>query len=181
MIKNSKQAALAKRKLEELKAGLTSYAEQKRDMHPVQYELGVNTFEELIRETESELQLYQQLSKQLVKELTDVSIRDLPMMLIAARLGANMSQKELGEKIGVHEQQIQRYEADEYEKTSWGRIEEILEALDFNIELARVPIVKVHLQDNVKRLVPVAWQDADVNEIAYSVKTNGWFAPSAVL
>jgi Helix-turn-helix len=47
------------------------------------------------------------------------SLNDLPTTLIKARISAGMTQKELAEKIGIREQQIQRYEANHYNSASF--------------------------------------------------------------
>lgn len=171
MIKNPKQAAVAKRKLQELELGLSAYKAQEADLHPKQFILGLNTFEDLMAEVRVDLHVYQQLTSQSVKELFDLSIKDLPAMLISARLCAGMSQKELADKLEIHEQQIQRYESDEYDKASWSRIVEILEALDFNIKIPKVTLLKKD-QLITKKLVPA---DRDVNLLAGKVRQEGWF------
>jgi HTH-type transcriptional regulator / antitoxin HipB len=47
-----------------------------------------------------------------------------------------MTQKELAEKIGVHEQQIQRYEANDYQAVGFERLQEVMSALDLKISKA---------------------------------------------
>ena len=53
----------------------------------------------------------------------------IPRDLIRARIAAGLSQKELAERLGMPEQQIQRYEAKEYESVSLARISEIAKVL----------------------------------------------------
>jgi DNA-binding Xre family transcriptional regulator len=53
----------------------------------------------------------------------------IPRDLIRARIASGLSQKELAERLGMAEQQIQRYEAIEYESVSLARISQIAEAL----------------------------------------------------
>jgi transcriptional regulator with XRE-family HTH domain len=55
--------------------------------------------------------------------------------LIRARIAAQLTQKQLAELIGVKEQQIQRYEAQEYEPASFARLKEIVWALGLKVEL----------------------------------------------
>jgi HTH-type transcriptional regulator / antitoxin HipB len=47
------------------------------------------------------------------------SLNDLPTTLIKARIAAGLTQKDLADKIGVREQQIQRYEANHYNSASF--------------------------------------------------------------
>jgi HTH-type transcriptional regulator / antitoxin HipB len=58
------------------------------------------------------------------------SIDDLAIGLIKARISVGMTQKELAIKIGVQEQQIQRYEADRYASASLARLTEVARALE---------------------------------------------------
>ena len=54
---------------------------------------------------------------------------DLPVLLIRARIARGLSQRELARRAGLKEQQIQRYEATDYESASLSRIKEVVAAL----------------------------------------------------
>jgi transcriptional regulator with XRE-family HTH domain len=58
----------------------------------------------------------------------------LPQGLIKARIARGLSQKDLAEKVGLAEQQIQRYEADEYATASFERLKEIISALNIKVK-----------------------------------------------
>ena len=58
------------------------------------------------------------------------SIEDLAVGLIKARIAMGMTQKELATKIGVQEQQIQRYEGNKYASASLVRLTEVAHALE---------------------------------------------------
>jgi len=49
--------------------------------------------------------------------------------LLRARIAKGLAQKQLAERIGLKEQQVQRYEASEYTTASWDRIKRIIRAL----------------------------------------------------
>ena len=59
---------------------------------------------------------------------------ELPEILIKARIARGLSQRELAERMGLKEQQIQRYEATDYSSASLARITDITAAL--NLEIA---------------------------------------------
>lgn len=61
------------------------------------------------------------------------SLADLPEILVRARIASGMSQRELGEKLGLKEQQIQRYEASDYRQASLSRLLEIAKALKLDV------------------------------------------------
>ena len=56
-------------------------------------------------------------------------VSDLSILLIKARIAQGLSQRELAERIGVKEQQVQRYEATDYASASLTRIREVASAL----------------------------------------------------
>jgi len=56
-------------------------------------------------------------------------VEDLPKALIRARIAAGMTQEGLARRLGVKTQQIQRYEATEYESASFARIRTVVQAL----------------------------------------------------
>ena len=57
-------------------------------------------------------------------------VSSLPETLIKARIARGMSQRELAERIGLKEQQIQRYEATNYSSASLSRIRAVVSGLN---------------------------------------------------
>ena len=60
-------------------------------------------------------------------------LQQIPMALLRARISSGLTQKELAHRLGLKEQQIQRYEATRYKGVSWERIQEVAEALGVTI------------------------------------------------
>ena len=58
-----------------------------------------------------------------------ISLYELPIALIEARIAAQLTQLQLAERIGVTEQQIQLWEADEYSDVDLTRLQDIADAL----------------------------------------------------
>lgn len=56
-------------------------------------------------------------------------LENLPEMLIEERIRLGFTQKQLAEKMGLKEQQIQRYEANRYQSASLRRLQEVAKAL----------------------------------------------------
>jgi DNA-binding XRE family transcriptional regulator len=65
------------------------------------------------------------------REIT--SLDDLPDALIEARIAAKLTQRQLAKRIAVAEQQIQRWEANDYSGVSIHRLQEIADALGMQI------------------------------------------------
>jgi DNA-binding XRE family transcriptional regulator len=61
------------------------------------------------------------------REIT--SLHELPTALIEARIAARLTQRQLAERIGVAEQQIQRWEANGYSGVNLDRLQSIADAL----------------------------------------------------
>ncbi|HUP69972.1 MAG TPA: helix-turn-helix transcriptional regulator [Acidimicrobiales bacterium] len=58
---------------------------------------------------------------------------ELPQGLIGARIASGMTQGELASRVGIKEQQIQRYEATDYASASFTRINEIIDVLGVRV------------------------------------------------
>jgi DNA-binding XRE family transcriptional regulator len=65
------------------------------------------------------------------REIT--SLRELPIALIEARIAARLTQRQLAERIGVAEQQIQRWEANDYSGVGLDRLQSIADSLGMQI------------------------------------------------
>jgi HTH-type transcriptional regulator / antitoxin HigA len=76
---------------------------------------------------------YEALKSGTVEHFSTTSLNELPGLLVKARIAKGMSQRALAEKLGVKEQQIQRYEATEYDAASLRRIIEVADALGLQV------------------------------------------------
>ena len=59
---------------------------------------------------------------------------DLPTALIQARIAAGLSQKELAERLGIKEQQMQLYESTDYASANLRRINQVILALGIKVK-----------------------------------------------
>jgi HTH-type transcriptional regulator / antitoxin HipB len=105
------------------------------NLHPRQVIGWTNSYNLTINKLQQELAEYERLKSGNVLTFGLDSLNDLPTTLIKARIAAGMTQKDLADKIGVREQQIQRYEASLYSSASFDRLRSIAAAL--NIEIAQ--------------------------------------------
>jgi ribosome-binding protein aMBF1 (putative translation factor) len=76
-----------------------------------------------------EIKEYERLRSSRGRQINPEEIAELPRKLIRARIAAGLSQRELAERLGLKEQQIQRYEATNYETASLKRVIEVARAL----------------------------------------------------
>jgi ribosome-binding protein aMBF1 (putative translation factor) len=76
---------------------------------------------------------YEALQSGAVNILQAKSLSELPTIFIKARIAQRLSQRALAEKLGLKEQQIQRYESEEYATASLRRLTEVAKALNLNL------------------------------------------------
>jgi transcriptional regulator with XRE-family HTH domain len=62
------------------------------------------------------------------------SLAELPDALVRARIGGRLTQRELAERLGLKEQQVQRYEAEGYASASLSRLQEVMRALGVELQ-----------------------------------------------
>ncbi len=131
MIKNERQHKITKSYLEKFKKALLDL--EKKDATPLT-ELEKNAIKSQIVDLEREIGEYDDLKSGMVPTAELSSVDQLPKTLIKTRISLGLSQKKMGELIGLHERQIQRYESTDYETASIARIKEIARALRLEIE-----------------------------------------------
>ena len=91
---------------------------------------GMNSQLEDLREQVGD---YQALREGKIKGRVLHSIRELPDALIEGRIARRFTQKQLSQKLGIPEQQIQRYEQTRYSGASIERLGEVADALQLTI------------------------------------------------
>ena len=91
---------------------------------------GIESELEILREQLAE---YEALRSGRIAVLELDSLTALPDALIRARIAGGLTQKELATRLGLKEQQIQRYEATRYAGVSLERIQAVAEALGVKI------------------------------------------------
>jgi ribosome-binding protein aMBF1 (putative translation factor) len=140
MIKNERQYRITKaqaQRFEEAIATLANNAEGQRQESPLLFEAQVSAIESQLEDLREELAEYEALTahsegKPFVFELP--TLEALPLALIKARIAAKLSQKDLAERLGLKEQQIQRYEATDYASASLTRVFEVSQVLGLNLQ-----------------------------------------------
>lgn len=85
---------------------------------------------EVLRE---QIDHYEQLRDGRITGREITSLRELPTALIEARIASRLTQRQLAERISVAEQQIQRWEANNYSGVNLDRLQSIADALGIKI------------------------------------------------
>jgi len=131
MIKNEKQYRITKAQARRFEEALAGLARQERpaNIAPRLWQAQRDAAESQLRELREQIDDYERLQMGKSKELVLEAVEDLPKALIRARIAAGMTQEGLAHRLGVKTQQIQRYEATEYESASFARIRKVVQAL----------------------------------------------------
>lgn len=92
------------------------------------------TLEAEFKRLTSQVRGYERLRADGLKVGDEVEAGDLGTVAILARISQQLSQKDLAEKLGMKEQQIQRYEREKYQSISLDRFGRILSALGVELQ-----------------------------------------------
>ncbi|MDB5250669.1 MAG: hypothetical protein JWQ40_5063 [Segetibacter sp.] len=132
MITNDRQYKIAKAQAENFQYSLEGAefeARTAKDIHPTLFKIQKDAIQSQLNELISEIKEYEDLKAGKIA-ITEVNvIKELPLALIKARIANGLTQSELADKIGMKMQQIQRYEAEQYETASIKTLTKIAEAL----------------------------------------------------
>ena len=136
VIKNERQYRITRvqaEKFEHAIAELVS-ASDTLGVHPVLKKAEIDALKSQLGDLEAELEEYQALRSGKRQALTLDSFDDLPRALVQGRIAAGLSQQELAARLGIKEQQVQRYEASDYQSASLARVAEVVRALGLRIQ-----------------------------------------------
>ena len=132
MIKNERQYKITQSQIAKFEAALAELAASSGKNARLR-QLEEDALRSQLDELRDEAQLYEQLRLGVLESIHIESFNELPLALVKARILAGLSQKELAERLGLKEQQIQRYESTDYASASLTRITQVAEALGVSI------------------------------------------------
>lgn len=130
MIKNQRQYRVTRAQLERFQGLLEDLSTRPYDgQDDLLRKLESDAVEAQVIDLNAELSEYDSLRS----GRTDVgrleSLDELPRLLIRTRIASGLTQRDLAERLGMHEQQIQRYEADDWSTANLSRLIETANAL----------------------------------------------------
>jgi ribosome-binding protein aMBF1 (putative translation factor) len=136
MIKNDRQYRITKAQAYKLEKALTQPARRadKGKVHPLLRKAQTDALRSQLADLRAEIRQYEALRSGKRTTLNVKSFDDLPRALIQARIAAGLSQRELAARLGLKEQQIQRYEATDYASASLARVREVARALGLKVK-----------------------------------------------
>ncbi|MCK4745976.1 MAG: helix-turn-helix transcriptional regulator [Bacteroidales bacterium] len=140
MIKNNKQQRNIQERMIQITNALDELEKQKENIDANLFELNKNALESQLEDLQKELLLFDSLKSGKLKKISIESFAEIYRILISFRIALGWTQRDLASRIGVKEQQIQRYESTDYQSASLHRIIEIINAMDITIDINEVII-----------------------------------------
>ena len=137
MIKNERQYRITRAQADRFSEALRSFeteAVHQSALHPRLLSVQKEALQSQLSDLRAEIREYETLKAGnfALEQLKGIS--ELPTLLIKARIASGLSQRALAERLGLKEQQIQRYEATDYASASFTRIGEVVSALGVQVD-----------------------------------------------
>jgi HTH-type transcriptional regulator/antitoxin HigA len=128
MIYSDRQLSISKISLNKLKTALEQ-SSNKTAADSWLDKLGSDALRSQIADIESEIVDYELLRSGQISVAKSCSLSELPRVLIAARIAQGLSQSDLADRLNMKPQQIQRYEATDYQGANLARLIEVSNVL----------------------------------------------------
>ncbi len=136
MITNERQYRISKsqaNKFREAIKGFDEFALIREGIDPIIAVAQREGLKSQLEDLERSLEHFDALRSGRAGDLEADTFDDVGVKLIEARIASGLTQKDLAVKLGLKEQQIQRYEQGNYRSASLARISEVVSALDFSV------------------------------------------------
>jgi len=177
MITNERQYRITSAQLEKFRKAIDDFdikAVIKQTKSKVLAKVELDALRSEYENLSMQLREYETLKSGTVEILKASSLEELPSILIRARIAKRLSQRQLADAIGLKEQQIQRYEAEEYASANLSRLTKVAKALDLNIsEIAEFKATSQRFPD-VDKDDDLAWDQFPIKEMF----RRNWFKES---
>lgn len=165
MIKNQKQETIVRKEIENLGILLTDMdsasIDQKFDLkQKIQY----NILKGRIEDLRSEVNEYEFLTSKHLNVL-EINTNNLQKAIVSFRIASGLTQKDIADKLEIQEQQIQRYEQNDYLTASFERIIQILQTLEVEVILKKEFSKKTKVIDFNKFIISKVHRNSLENSI----------------
>jgi HTH-type transcriptional regulator/antitoxin HigA len=180
MITNERQYKITKSEAERFKAALRDFNELelvKQGIDPVIISAQRSSLEQQLKDLESQIVGYEKLRSGRVKRLFPTSITDIGQTLVEARIAQGLSQRALAERLGMKEQQIQRYEQERYQTANLTRAAEVAEALQLDL----IAFFESRHDTILDKIAPNLKSGFDASKLPVKyMKSRGWLSDIAL-
>ncbi len=137
-ITNEREYRIARAEAERLEEFLAKQDQETENLDPRLRQALHGATESRLDELRARIGWYENLKRSGGAVLELESLEDLPSLLVQARIASNLTQRELAERLGVSEQQVQKDEKTGYTKASLERLIGVARALDLPVRLTAI-------------------------------------------
>jgi HTH-type transcriptional regulator/antitoxin HigA len=173
MITNERQYKITRSQAVRFEEAIKNFSELtlvKQGWDPLLVKAQLDALRSQLEELRREIKQYELLKSGEITQLSATTASEIGRRLIEARIAQGMSQKVLAERLGMKEQQVQRYEQERYRSASLSRLAEICDALNvsFNFDLGLTGLAEPK-QSNFNQT------DFDLSKLPMKeIKKRGW-------
>lgn len=135
---NARQATINQARIERVRSSLReleSWASLKTGVNPEVIELRKRSLRENLRRLERGVATYNEIRAGTVDTFEANRLEDMPNILKKARIAKGLTQRQFAELLGLKEQQVQRYESENYAGISLNRLYEVVRTLGIDLRL----------------------------------------------
>ena len=164
MIKNEREYRITRAQAERFERALADLAERQppRGVDPKLPQLEAAALRSQLDDLREQLAEYEALRAGERDGVHIDTFEELPRALIQGRIASGMSQEDLGERLGLNKQQIQRYEATDYASASLRRLGDVAAALGLKLHgIVTLPSKAPTLEEVFRRLREEVGLDRD--------------------
>lgn len=143
MIKNEKQYRISKKLLNDI---IENIADLQKDttQHPLKIKLLLASALNMQKEIEQDILLYETLKKDRIGLLKERLFSDLPSLLTEYKIKSGLTQKEFAAQLGIKEQQLQRYEADNFRSVTFKNLLRFLDAVGLEVTIKETRMTRTN-------------------------------------
>jgi transcriptional regulator with XRE-family HTH domain len=148
MITNERQHRITRAEIKRFEQAIASAEREapQSNVDPRLHAAMIDGLRSQLDELRQELREYEALREGKITGRTLTSLLELPRALVEGRIAARLTQRQLGAKLGIAEQQVQRYEQTGYAGASIERLQQVADALGLTIH----ETVRYHLPQRSK-------------------------------
>jgi transcriptional regulator with XRE-family HTH domain len=168
MIKNEKQYGVTKNNLKKFHDAIKVISHSSSSKNPLLLKLQIDSIQSQIDIFEEEIKMYEGLKKGVITNVFR-GFEDLSFGIIESRIAKGYTQKEFAELLETSEQQIQKYESENYCNISLKRLQEIVVCLNVDVDTRFSFNKKSHFASS-DFLIP---QGINTNEIQNKIRNRG--------
>jgi HTH-type transcriptional regulator / antitoxin HigA len=138
MITNERQYKITRSQLERFKKACAEFDAiemVKNGIDPIIVEAQRSSLLEQSKDLNEQIVRYDDLREGKISHLTETNFSCVGELLIESRIAKGLTQRELADRLGLKEQQVQRYEQERYQMANLSRISAVADALDVDIQV----------------------------------------------